>query len=66
MGPGIFTSPLGHAYLSLGRARLAANDRAHAGEALRAAVDHLQASVGPDHPDTLAARQLLAETNSRQ
>jgi tetratricopeptide (TPR) repeat protein len=58
--PGVFSSALGRAYLALGRARHAQGNREEARTALRSAAEHLEKAVGPDHPDTLSARQLLS------
>jgi serine/threonine-protein kinase len=56
--PGTFSSTLGRAYLTLGRALQAQGKPEEARAALRSAVQHLQSALGPDHPDTRAARQL--------
>ena len=56
--PGTFSGNLGHAYLSWGRALQALGKREEAHAAFRSAAEHLQNAVGPDHPDTRAARQL--------
>jgi tetratricopeptide (TPR) repeat protein len=63
--PGTFSSNLGHAYLSLGRALQARGKREEARAAFRSAAEHLQNTLGPDHPDTRSARQ-LAETDAQQ
>jgi serine/threonine-protein kinase len=63
--PGTFSSHLGHAYLSSGRALQAQGKREEARTAFRSAAEHLQNTVGPDHPDTRAAR-LLAEADTLQ
>ena len=63
--PGTFSSHLGHAYLSSGRALQAQGKREEARTAFRSAAEHLQNTVGPDHPDTRAAR-LLAEAETLQ
>jgi eukaryotic-like serine/threonine-protein kinase len=62
--PGTFSSKLGYAYLALGRALQAQGKSEEAHPAFRSAVQHLQATLGPDHPDTRNARQ-LAETQRR-
>jgi eukaryotic-like serine/threonine-protein kinase len=59
--PGTLSSTLGRAYLVLGQALLAQGKRDEAHSALQSAVEHLQSSLGPDHSDTISARQ-LAET----
>jgi serine/threonine protein kinase/tetratricopeptide (TPR) repeat protein len=48
--PGTFSSTFGRAYLALGRALRAQGKRDEAGVALRAATEHLQNALGPDHP----------------
>ena len=63
--PGTFSSNMGHAYLIWGRALQAQGKREEARTACRSAAEHLQNTVGPDHPDTRAARQ-LAEANTLQ
>ena len=55
---------IGLAYLSLGRVLLAQGSSDEASRALALAVDHLQPSVGSDHPETRLARQLMP-TGSR-
>jgi serine/threonine-protein kinase len=64
--PGTFSSNLGHAYLSLGRALQALGKREEARAAFRSAAEHLQNTVGPDHPDTRSARQLAGLDSSSQ
>jgi len=56
--PGMPSGNLGKTYLALGRAlqTLGRADEAHA--AFLSAADHLQKTLGPNHPDTRAARQL--------
>jgi len=61
--PGVFSSTLGHAYLTLGRALQAQGKRNEARAAGRFGVEHLQVALGVDHADTRAARQ-LAELDS--
>jgi len=56
--PGTFSSFTGHTYLSLGRALQAEGKRDEAQAAFRSAAQHLQQTLGSDHADTLAARQL--------
>ena len=56
-----YSDDTGLAYLSLGRVLEAAGERDGARAALQSAATHLSNSVGADHPDTLAAQQLLAQ-----
>jgi len=63
--PGTFSSNLGHAYLSLGRALQAQGKGEEARALLHSAAENLQTTLGPDHPETRAARQ-LAEANTLQ
>jgi len=57
---------LGLAYLILARALAAQGKGDEARAAARSAAEHLQASIGPDHPDTLSAQQLAGlETQAR-
>jgi eukaryotic-like serine/threonine-protein kinase len=56
--PGTFSSYLGRAYLALARALDAQGKSDEARAAALSAVEPLQNAVGPDHPDTRAARQL--------
>jgi eukaryotic-like serine/threonine-protein kinase len=56
--PGAFSSYVGEAYLTLGRALQAQGEGNEARAAFRSAADHLQHTVGPDSSYTLAARQL--------
>ncbi len=58
--PGTFSMHIGRAYLALGRALQAQGKKDEAREAFRSAAEHLQNTLGPDHADTLAARQLAA------
>jgi len=59
--PGVFSSGLGHAYLTLGKALQAQGKRDEARAAFTSAAEHLQRALGPEHPDTRTARQLAAE-----
>jgi tetratricopeptide (TPR) repeat protein len=61
--PGTFSSTLGRAYLSLGRALQVQGKPDEARSALRPAVEHLQSALGPDHSETLSART-LADPNA--
>lgn len=56
--PGAYSNALGRAYFSLGRAlqREGKLDQAHTAFVL--AADHLQNTLGANHPDTLSARQM--------
>jgi serine/threonine-protein kinase len=56
--PGTFSCNTGRAYLALGGALQSQGklDEAHA--AFGSAAEHLQGTLGPDHPDTRSARQL--------
>jgi serine/threonine-protein kinase len=56
--PGQPSRIVGRAYLILARALAAQGKNDEARAAARSAVEHLPPTVGPDHPDTLAARQL--------
>jgi eukaryotic-like serine/threonine-protein kinase len=64
--PGTFSSKLGYAYLALGRALQAQGKSEEAHSAFRSAVQHLQATLGPDHPDTRNARQLAGSETQRR
>jgi len=59
--PGTFSSNLGRAYLTLGRALQAQGKRDEAHASFRSAAEHLQHALGPDHPDTRSAQQLAAK-----
>jgi len=56
--PGQPSRIVGRAYLILARALAAQGKNDEARAAARSAAEHLPATIGPDHPDTLAARQL--------
>jgi serine/threonine-protein kinase len=56
---GSSSATLGRAYLALGRALAAKDGRDAARVALQAAVEHLEATTGRDHPHVIAARALL-------
>jgi tetratricopeptide (TPR) repeat protein len=62
--PGTYSSNLGRAYLTLGRALQAQGKREEARAAARSATEHLQSTLGPDHPETRAARQLGKELDA--
>jgi tetratricopeptide (TPR) repeat protein len=55
--PGTFSSIQGRAFLALGRARRAQGKLDEARTAFRSAAEHLQNTLGIEHPDTRAARQ---------
>jgi serine/threonine-protein kinase len=61
---GSSSADVGHAYAALGRALQVQGrvDEAHA--AFRSAAEHLEKTLGPDHPDSRAAHQ-LASLSSR-
>jgi serine/threonine protein kinase len=50
---------VGHAKAALGEAQLAAGDRRGARITMAAAMDHLQQTLGPEHPATRKAAKLL-------
>ena len=56
--PGTFSCTLGRAYLTLGRALQSQGKRDEARAAFRSALENLENTLGPEHPDTRAARQL--------
>lgn len=56
--PGTFSSYIGSAYLSLGKALQAQGKTDEARAAFRSAAEHLQNALGPEHPDTQSAQQL--------
>jgi hypothetical protein len=60
------SSRLGDAYLALGHALRAQGKSEEARAAFRSAVENLQSTVGPDHPDTLGARQLAGIDSPHQ
>jgi len=63
--PGSFSSIQGSAFLLLGRARQAQGRKDEARAALRSAVEHLQAAVGPEEDETRTARRLLSAVESQ-
>jgi tetratricopeptide (TPR) repeat protein len=64
--PGAFLSTAGRADLMLGRALQAKGRGDEARAAVRSALEHLQSSLGLEHPDTQSARRFLAlETSGR-
>jgi serine/threonine-protein kinase len=56
--PGTFTNKLGYAYLARARALDAQGKHSDAQVAAKSAFEHLEKSVGPDHPDSRSAREL--------
>jgi eukaryotic-like serine/threonine-protein kinase len=56
--PGTFTFRLGYAYMNRARILESLGRDDEARQAARSAFEHLQKSIGPDHPDTIAAQQL--------
>jgi tetratricopeptide (TPR) repeat protein len=58
--PGTLSSNLGRAQMALGRALQGEGKGEEAGAAFRAAAEHFADALGPDHPDSRRARQLLA------
>jgi len=63
---GTLSSSQGRAYLSLARALEAEGKSEESLAASRSAVEQLQSALGPDHPDTLSARQLAEAGSSRR
>jgi serine/threonine-protein kinase len=64
--PGTLSSAIGRAYLTLGRALHAQGKIDEARAASATAEEHLQPSVGTDHPDTRQARQLATIAAARR
>jgi eukaryotic-like serine/threonine-protein kinase len=58
--PETYSSYIGHAYLSIGRALKAQGKLDEAHSAFAAAKANLQKTVGPNHPDTQAASHLAS------
>jgi tetratricopeptide (TPR) repeat protein len=56
--PGALSGTLGRAYLMLARALRAQGRHGEARANFKTASEHLQATLGPDHPDTRSARRL--------
>jgi tetratricopeptide (TPR) repeat protein len=56
---GTFSSTNGRAYLALGRALQLQGKSEEARNAFRAAAEQLESALGPDHPETRSARQLM-------
>jgi tetratricopeptide (TPR) repeat protein len=57
--PSSRSSHVGRAYVTLGRALTARGQRDEARAALASAVEHLESTLGKDHPEARNARQLL-------
>jgi tetratricopeptide (TPR) repeat protein len=55
--PGTFSSYIGHAYYTMGRALQAQGKSGEAYAAFQSAAENLQATLGPDHLDTRNARR---------
>ena len=64
--PGVFSSYLGHAYYALGLALQDQGKSEEARAAFRSAVEYLQATLGPAHPDSRSARQLATSETQHQ
>ncbi len=62
--PDLFSSDIGQANLALGRALAAEGKDGEARAAMALAAEHLERTLGPDHPDTRSARK-LAEAPDR-
>jgi tetratricopeptide (TPR) repeat protein len=58
--PGSVSAAIGRAELALGRALQELGKREEAGGLLRAATEHLEPTLGADHPDTREARRRSA------
>ena len=56
--PGQYSANIGRAFLDLGMALRAQGKRHEAGAAFRSATDHLDRTLGSEHPDSRNARQL--------
>ena len=63
--PGTLSSYIGTAYLKLGTALQAEGRADDARAAFSSAAEHLQATLPPDHPDTLAAQRALVRLSHR-
>ena len=63
MEPGQYSANMGHAFLNLGMALQAQGKTNEARAAFRSAADHLERTLGPDHPDSRAARQSAGLTS---
>jgi hypothetical protein len=56
--PGTYSSYMGQAYLTLGRALQAQGKNDESRSAARSAVEQLESTLGADHSETRTARQL--------
>jgi hypothetical protein len=63
--PTRYSSYLGHAYYALARALRAEGKQDEAEAAFRSAAEHLENTLGYDHPDARSARQLAQVTPQR-
>jgi eukaryotic-like serine/threonine-protein kinase len=63
--PGTRSSHIGLAHLALARALQAQGRHAEARSAFASAVEHLEPTLGPDHPDTAFARRFATLEESR-
>ena len=66
LGKDAFSAQIGQVYLALGRALQAQAKNDEARSAFRSAAEHLQKTLGPDHPDTHTASELLHLPSQRQ
>jgi serine/threonine protein kinase/tetratricopeptide (TPR) repeat protein len=66
LAAGMFSSDVGYAYLARGRALQALGKPEEARAAFVSAIEHLRATLGPDHPDTQTARQLAQPELARR
>lgn len=57
--PGTFSEHLGRAYLALGLALEAQGKHEESQAAVRSASQHLEETLGPDHPDSRKAQELV-------
>jgi eukaryotic-like serine/threonine-protein kinase len=64
--PGNFSASTGRAYLMMGHALRLQGKHSEARSAFQSAVEHLQITLGPNHPDTRSARLLAAADTIRQ
>jgi tetratricopeptide (TPR) repeat protein len=62
--PGSFSNKLGYAYLACARALDAQGKHDDARTYAKSALEHLEKSVGSDHPETRSARQLAGLDSS--
>jgi serine/threonine protein kinase len=60
--PGNLSAATGRAYLMMGRALQLQGKHNEAHSAFQSAVEHLQITLGQNHPDTRSARSLAADT----